>query len=230
MAIQTIIKLLLLCCLFNLFQLTECIVGGRKSKKPPVDDPVVFINYVGRYARVEGLKDRITGLYSFKGMRYADPPINENRFLRPKYRRLTGDVNATRNGPPCPQPDYYNERNIIGNEDCLTLNVFTPKMPDETSEFAGLPVLLFIHGGGYRTGSAAQYYPEPLTQNDIIFVPVQYRLGTLGILGDGTKEFGGNVALFDITAALRWIKEYITFFGGDPSQIKVIGHGAYFTY
>lgn len=96
-------------------------------------------------------------------------------------------------------------------------------MPDESS---GLPVILWIHGGGYRYGSAAQYGAEPLIQNKIIFVPIQYRLGTLGILGDGSKEFGGNVAMFDMHAALQWVKEYISFFGGDPKQIKVMGHGS----
>lgn len=96
-------------------------------------------------------------------------------------------------------------------------------MPDETT---GLPVLLWIHGGGYRYGSASQYGAEPLIQEKIIFVPIQFRLGTLGILGDGTKEFDGNVAMFDMHAALQWVKEYISFFGGDPKQIKVIGHGS----
>lgn len=96
-------------------------------------------------------------------------------------------------------------------------------MPDETT---GLPVILWIHGGGYRYGSASQYGAEPLVQNKIIFVPIQYRLGTLGILGDGSKEFGGNVGMFDMHAALQWVKEYISFFGGDPKQIKVMGHGS----
>ena len=96
-------------------------------------------------------------------------------------------------------------------------------MPDETT---GLPVMLWIHGGGWRHGSAAQFGAEPIIQNKVIFVPIQFRLGTLGILGDGTKEFGGNVALFDINSALRWVKEYISFFGGDPNQIKVVGHGS----
>lgn len=60
----------------------------------------------------------------------------------------------------------------------------------------------------------------------MIFVPIQYRLGTLGILGDGTTEFSGNAALFDMGAALRWVSEYISFFGGDPKQITIIGHGS----
>lgn len=98
--------------------------------------------------------DQFTGLYSFLGIRYAEPPINENRFLRPQYKRLKGDINATRFGPPCPQPHSQNPQTIIGHEDCLLLNVFTPQMPDEST---GLPVLIFIHGGGFRFGSANQY-------------------------------------------------------------------------
>jgi carboxylesterase type B len=79
---------------------------------------------------------------------------------------------------------------------------------------------------GYRYGSAAQYGPEQIIREKVIFVPIQYRLGTLGILGDGSKEFGGNVALFDMNAALQWVSEYISFFGGDKKRIKVMGHGS----
>lgn len=57
-------------------------------------------------------------------------------------------------------------------------------------------------------------------------MPIQYRLGTLGILGDGTREFSGNAALFDMAAALRWVHEYIRFFGGDPKQIIIMGQGS----
>lgn len=57
-------------------------------------------------------------------------------------------------------------------------------------------------------------------------MPIQYRLGTLGIIGDGSVEFSGNLALFDMAAAVRWVHEYISFFGGDPKQISVIGHGS----
>jgi len=57
-------------------------------------------------------------------------------------------------------------------------------------------------------------------------VPIQYRLGTLGILGDGTRDFGGNAAIFDMHAALKWVTQYISFFGGDKNKIKVMGHGS----
>lgn len=75
--------------------------------------------------------------------------------------RLEGDINATVNGQPCPQPDSAGF--IVGSEDCLWLNVFTPQMPDETT---GLPVIVWIHGGGYRYGSANQYTVSfPRNQN-----------------------------------------------------------------
>lgn len=67
---------------------------------------------------------------------------------------------------------------------------------------------------------------DSLTSKGVIFVPIQYRLGTLGLLGDGTTEFSGNAALFDMAAALRWVNEYIQFFGGDKSKIVVAGQGS----
>lgn len=93
-----------------------------------------------------------SGLYSFHGIHFAHAPIENDRFRRPRYKRLEGDVNATLHGQPCPQPDSAGY--IVGSEDCLWLNVFSPQMPDESS---GLPVVVFIHGGGYRYGSANQY-------------------------------------------------------------------------
>ncbi|XP_058062396.1 carboxylesterase 5A [Anopheles bellator] len=201
----------------------EAIVGGIRSATPPLDDPVVFVRVAGRAARVEGTRSRTSGLYSFRGIHYADSPTGQNRFARPRFLHLKGDVNATSNGPPCPQPDPNNPYRVYGHEDCLLLNVFTPQMPDETT---GLPVVVWIHGGGYRYGSASQYGAEPLTSNGVIFVPIQYRLGSFGIIGDGSRDFSGNLALLDMATAVRWVKDYISWFGGDPAQIKLVGHGS----
>ncbi|XP_058447535.1 carboxylesterase 5A [Malaya genurostris] len=202
---------------------SDAIVGGIKSAPPPIDDPVVFVRYVGQSARLEGSLNRQTGLYSFRGVRYADAPTGEYRYQRPRFKRLSGDIDAINNGPPCPQPEPNNPYKVIGNEDCLLLNIYTPQMPDETT---GLPVIVWIHGGGYRYGSAAQYGAEPLTQNGVIFIPIQYRLGSFGIVGDGSRDFSGNLALLDMATAVRWVKDYVSWFGGDPNQIKVIGHGS----
>ncbi|XP_055611398.1 pyrethroid hydrolase Ces2a [Uranotaenia lowii] len=218
-----IISVGLLLLLTVVIKRSEAIVGGNQAAPPPVDDPVVFVRFVGKSARVEGTRNRQTGLYAFRGIRYADAPVGEFRFQRPRFKRLSGDVDAINNGPPCPQPEPNNPYRVIGNEDCLLLNIFTPQMPDETT---GLPVVVWIHGGGYRYGSAAQYGAEPLTQNGVIFIPIQYRLGSLGVIGDGSRDFSGNLALLDMATAVRWVKDYISWFGGDPNQIKVIGQGS----
>lgn len=131
------------------------IVGGVQAALPPPDDPVVFVRLYGRNARVEGFRDRTNGLYSFLGLRYAEPPLGVDRFMRPRFLHLRGDINGTKFGPPCPQPDAGNADVVVGSEDCLRLNVFSPRLPDESS--TGLPVLVFIHGGGFRYGSANQY-------------------------------------------------------------------------
>lgn len=93
--------------IFTIFPEALCIVGGQHAAVPPYDDPVVFVNHIGRFSRVEGYHNPSTGLYTFRGIKYADAPVRENRFLRPRLKRLSGDVDARRNAPPCPQPDYY---------------------------------------------------------------------------------------------------------------------------
>jgi hypothetical protein len=98
--------LLIICRLHDIL----AIVGGRHAKTPPYDDPVVFINHIGRFSRVEGYFNPTTQLYTFRGIRYADPPVRENRFLRPKLKRLVGNVDARKNAPPCPQPDFYGKQ------------------------------------------------------------------------------------------------------------------------
>ncbi|KAH8293279.1 hypothetical protein KR018_007153 [Drosophila ironensis] len=199
------------------------IVGGKQSKPPPVDDPVVFARLFNRDARVEGYRNPSTGIYNFLGIHYAEPPVGELRYSRPVYKRLSGDLNATRHGPPCIQPHPQQPQRIIGDEDCLLLNIYTPQMPDEST---GLPVFVWIHPGGYRYGSAAQYDATPMAQRGAIVVAPQYRLGSLGIMGDGTKQFDGNLAMFDLASALRWVTEYISYFGGNPKQVQAIGHGS----
>lgn len=89
---------------------------------------------------------------------------------------LEGDYNATTWAPPCPQPSRDGS-NIIGSEDCLFLNVFTPSLPDSND---GYPVLVWIHGGGFRRGAACQYEMRNLIKKKMVVVSIQYRLGTLG--------------------------------------------------
>ncbi|XP_026746804.1 liver carboxylesterase 4-like isoform X2 [Trichoplusia ni] len=154
---------------------------------------------------------------------YAEPPLGPQRFQRPVRRYLAGEMMATNQCPPCPQPDPYQPRRIIGHEDCLCLNVYAPKMPATEQ---GSPVVFFIHGGNYRTGSTGPYGGQHLAQKDTILVTAQYRLGSLGYLSTGQRDAGGNLGLFDLHTAMVWIQDYIQFFGGDPKRVVVMGQGS----
>lgn len=90
---------------------------------------------------------------------------------------MEGDLNATAWGSPCPQINGHKSKKIIGSEDCLFLNIFTPVLPDASD---GYPVLIWIHGGGFRRGSASQYETKHLIKKGTIVVSIQYRLGSLG--------------------------------------------------
>lgn len=141
---------------------------------------------------------------------------------------------------PQPAPDWngvfdaYNEHircsqryllgKIAGSEDCLTLNVYTP-LQDST---ALKPVMVFIHGGGFREGSSSRflYGPEHLIKHDIILVTINYRLEILGFLCLGTERAPGNAGMKDQVEALKWIKKNIKVFGGDPDNLTIFGESA----
>ncbi|KRT82713.1 hydrolase [Oryctes borbonicus] len=195
------------------------IVGGIEADVAPFDEPVAYVNYGEKTATVRGLLD--APHYSFRGLRYGQSPVGIHRFQRPIKYVLEGDYNATEYPPPCIQPVPDTEK-VIGKEDCLFLNIFTPKLPDNDE---GLPVILWIHGGGFRYGSASQYGPKHLMKKKVVLVTIQYRLGTLGFLSAGSSDFPGNAGLFDITLATAWTKNYIAFFGGNAKKISVMGQG-----
>ncbi|KAM3967092.1 carboxylesterase clade H, member 1 [Aphomia sociella] len=199
---------------------TDAVVGGNPASPPEPDAAVVFVQKYGRSCRIEGVKDQKLGYYTFFGIRYAEPPVGPRRFQRPVRRVLAGELTASKPCAACPQPRLMN---IFGNEDCLCLNVFSPKMPGNEK---GSPVVFFIHGGNYRTGSAHPYGGKHLVQTDTIVVVAQYRLGSLGFITNGRKEASGNAGMFDLHAAMSWVKDYIQFFGGDPSKVIIMGQGS----
>ncbi|XP_026763078.2 acetylcholinesterase-like [Galleria mellonella] len=113
---------------------------------------------------------------------------------------------------------------ISGQEDCLTLNIYTPLKTSPNL----YPVMVFIHGGGFRDGSSSPfiYGPDYLIKHEVILVTFNYRLENLGFLCLGIKEAPGNVGLKDQVAALKWIKQNIKAFGGDPDSITIFGESA----
>lgn len=117
----------------------------------------------------------------------------------------------------------FTKSSILGKENCLTLNIYTP-----LEVLKPLPVMVFIHGGGFRDGSGTPfiYGPEYLIQHGVILVTFNYRLEILGFLCLGIKEAPGNAGLKDQVAALKWIKENISQFGGDPNNVTIFGESA----
>ncbi|KAI5713458.1 hypothetical protein M8J75_016594 [Diaphorina citri] len=219
------------------------IVGGHPADPPPdanlndvadtpdawgviVDKPVVFVDDDVQSARIFGASEG-NKYYAFRGIPYAEPPLNEFRFQRPKRRYLDGDIHAVKNGNPCLQPSPNDPKKVVGDEDCLTLNVYTPKIPTQNDPNPELlPVIFWIHGGGYRRGSGLQYDPNDLVMKNTVVVTVQYRLGSLGFLSSKQKDLPGNVGLLDIASALHWTRHYIQNFGGDPNKITTAGQGS----
>ncbi|XP_076246503.1 carboxylesterase 1E [Calliopsis andreniformis] len=198
------------------------IVGGKPAAQPPVDDPVVYVTRNNRQAQIYGSRDPNKGFYVFRGIRFGQPPVGQYRFQRPIPVHLEGVINATKWGPPCPQPNNTRDGEVVGSEDCLFLNVFTPMLSEPGD---GYPVLIWIHGGGFRRGSACQYEMRNIIKKKVVVVSIQYRLGSLGFLSTGTKELPGNNGIFDMMLAVKWVEDYIEYFGGNPKKIVAFGHG-----
>lgn len=165
-----------------------------------------------------------TEIRAFKGIPFAAPPTGELRWKPPQPPpRWQGVRQATEFGAACMQtPD---RRGL--DEDCLTLNVWTPAR--ETK--ARLPVMVWVHGGGFVFGSG-EIKGEVLAQRGVVVVSFNYRLGVLGFLAhpalarESPRRSSGNYGLLDQIAALRWVQRNIAAFGGDPSNVTIFGESA----
>ncbi|XP_047470925.1 venom carboxylesterase-6-like isoform X2 [Penaeus chinensis] len=137
----------------------------------------------------------------------------------------TGVRNGSLPVPKCTQISLSmfqgGEVQIEGQEDCLHLSVFTPR-----PYASDLPVMVWIHGGGFFLGGAEEYRPSPLMTRGVVVVLIQYRLGTLGFLSTEDSELPGNLGLQDQTLALRWVKDNIRDLGGDPDKVTIFGESA----
>ncbi|WP_320773497.1 carboxylesterase/lipase family protein [Streptomyces sp. CRN 30] len=168
------------------------------------------------------------GLAVFRGIPYAAPPVGGARFLAPRPADPWDGVReAGTYGPPAPQeamlPGAPSPAGSVTGDDWLTVNVWTPA-PDPA---ARLPVLVWIHGGGYKLGTAgdAGYDGGRLARDGrAVVVTLNYRLGMEGFAR--VQGAPANRGLLDQVAALRWVRENITAFGGDPDRVTVFGESA----
>ncbi|PNF42094.1 hypothetical protein B7P43_G10291 [Cryptotermes secundus] len=126
-------------------------------------------------------------------------------------------------GPTCAQLEIF-KKEFKGEEDCLYLNVYTPKLPGGSDEFPKA-VMVWIHGGGFTMGDGNFwiYGPDYLVAEGVVLVTLNYRLGPLGFLSTGDSVLPGNNGLKDQVMALRWIQQNIAQFGGDPGNVTIFG-------
>jgi para-nitrobenzyl esterase len=171
---------------------------------------------------------------AFKGIPYAAPPTGALRFQAPADFQCAPAVrDATQFGKACPQLDE--NMNPVGDEDCLTLNVWTPNSID-----APRAVMVFIHGGGNVQGSSSElasgtaiYDGQSLAEKgDVVVVTLNYRLASLGFLAlaelsaEADPKVSGNYGILDQIAALKWVKRNAAAFGGDPTRVMIFGESA----
>lgn len=177
--------------------------------------------------------------YAWLGIPFALPPVGELRWRAPRVLpHWEGTKKALAYGDACPQlsllPTPGGSRLTQGSEDCLTLNIWTPRLSPEQLAETRLPVMVWIHGGGNTMGESRTGAGYQLAGSQkVIVVSVNYRLGLFGwfshpaLRANTSAEDGsGNYGLLDQIAALRWVRTNIAAFGGDPENVTVFGESA----
>lgn len=211
--------------------LSACGGGGDDAQEPST----VATTQSGA---VRGYAD--TGAWVFKGIPYAKPPVGELRWRAPQDPEpWTGVRDARQAAPVCtqvrrnaqyiPTGPVTSPDNFVGSEDCLYVDVYRPQ-----TDTTGLPVFVWIHGGGWVLGGATSYNGAPLAKRmNAVVVVLQYRMGPMGNFsntalanGEDALDGSGNFTLLDEIKALHWVQRNISAFGGDPTKVTIGGQSA----
>jgi para-nitrobenzyl esterase len=185
------------------------------------------------YGKLQG--EQINGVFTWKGIPYAKPPVGPLRFRAPELPdSWEGIRDATSFGPVAPQSqreimEFFGNDISNMSEDCLYLNVWSKGADDKKR-----PVMVWIHGGAFVSGSGSSSWYDGASfaaQGDVVVVTINYRLGIFGFLhlGEiGGEEYAttGNCGIQDQVAALQWVQDNIAAFGGDPNNVTIFGESA----
>jgi len=218
------------------------LVAAAEADKPAEEEPEPHIPEAFQANRVldsipeDGIPVEVTGgtvvgragrsragrpYAAFEGIPFAAPMSAETRFTLPRpVEAWAGTLSALTPGPVCAQSGYGVP--LEGQEDCLHLSVYTPALVEGSSVTEPLPVLVWLPGGAFIVGGASAYDPSLLLDRDVVLVVPQYRVGLLGFL-PGAPSMQGNFGLHDQAAALRWVRDNIAAFGGDPGRVTLGG-------
>jgi para-nitrobenzyl esterase len=219
--------------------LSACSVTAFAATGVPTTAPALTVTApAGAVAgKIEPFKDGPASgeARAFLGIPYAAPPVGPLRWKAPQPAAKWTDVrDATSFGHRCMQAQLYPDmrfRDPGTSEDCLNLNVWTP--PD-AKPGARLPVMVWIYGGGYNTGGTSEPRQDGahLSSKGVIVVSFNYRLGIFGFFADSALAAGsphhasGDYGLLDAIAALQWVRENISAFGGNPANVTIFGESA----
>lgn len=199
---------------------------------------VISITVSTKYGDIEGFKvpypsapGPFKSVSKFLGVPFAAPPTGEFRFKAPQpVKGWKSDTvkEAKRHGNICMQ-NKTNVANLLElfqvtdfslSEDCLYLDVYSPNVS------LSLPVMAYIHGGNYRSGTAITSQSDILALQGVVVVIIQYRLGAFGFLTTGDSAAPGNFGMLDQVEALKWIRDNIVNFGGNPDKVTIFGESA----
>ena len=176
---------------------------------------------------IEGVIENNLAVY--KAIPYAQPPVGNLRWKDPQPAKpWNGVLKTDKFGPWPPQPERPGLTNSMMNEDCLYLGIATPA----TSTNDNLPVMVWIHGGGFRTEHYGGDLWQHLAKRGVVVVSVEYRTGALGFMAhpalskESKNGHSGNYGLLDQIFALKWVQRNIKNFGGDPSKVTIFGESA----
>ena len=220
------------------FALAILVLWSCTARNGSITDLIVQTEY----GKLKGVVNESNTVISFKGIPYAAPPVGNLRWREPQPPvSWEGIRDATSFCSSCIQKRVYThlpngpwtEEFMVQDsisEDCLFLNLWTPVKTAADN----LPVLVFIHGGAFTEGSGSieAYDGEELAKKGIIAVTINYRLGALGFLAhpeltaESPNHVSGNYGFLDQIAALKWIRENIAAFGGDPARVTIAGQSA----
>lgn len=181
--------------------------------------------FVTSYPNVSGPFKSVS---KFLGIPYADPPTGELRFQAPQpLKEWKPSVRLVKNhGPICWQSKGFEfvtklfVQNFTYSEDCLYLDIYSPNVS------SSLPVMFYIHGGGYELGSSITYPGDILSLQGVVVVVIQYRLGPFGFFTTGDSAAPGNYGMLDQVEALKWVNENIEKFGGNANKVTIFGASA----
>lgn len=213
--------------LLFVFLLTATFVGAQNVNAFPVQTNT-------EHGLIEGEYDTHTGIQSYLGIPFAQPPVGDLRWKAPQpLKKWTGVKQCKKFGPRPMQTIVFGDMNSRSDgvsEDCLYLNVWTPAKRNTQ----GLPVLVYFYGGGFVAGDASEprYDGANMAQKGIVVVSCNYRLNIFGFFAhpelsaEAPYKASGNYGLLDQSAALQWVQKNIAAFGGDPKKVTIAGESA----